>query len=74
MRIDEQLNLLHRAAAEHPMPLEEVQVQLAQALHRTVGYLAHRARRGTHTATDDALQSDCEAIANALRYLQQLSR
>jgi hypothetical protein len=65
---------LLRAASANPLPREEVLARLGAALQRNLNYLHRRARRGTRTAYDEALESDLEAIASAMHYLGKEGR
>lgn len=62
--------MLERAKTS-TMTREEVIERLALSLRRNAGYLAHRERRKRHTAYDEVLEADMEAIARAIVLLQE---
>ena len=67
----EQVWQLIADAAHSPLSPEQTIEQLLLSLRRQLQYLSYRERRGRHTAYDEVAQQDMEALAWAIRLLQE---
>jgi hypothetical protein len=63
--------LAEQAALHGILTREQVCKRFLLAIGRNQSYLERRARRNTHTPTDEALALDCAAMARAILLLQE---